>query len=157
MSMEIKIMICGALVLGGFLWSYLFVRQLLFNFMVAYPMIKKMNALKPDLIAVGAKRYTTMSNVVVFLVGAAILAAIIYFCPLYIIISFAVGAVAAFIFIIFRMKPSNRETFDLFAVAYYRFVPDDELRTILYNKEYKKVKPRLKAMGIRENFVPDFK
>ena len=155
--MEYKIMLSGALVLGGFLWSYLFARQFLFNFMVAHPMIRKMNALQKDLIAVGAKRYTNMSSIVVFLVGGAILFLVIFFCPLYMIIAFAVGAVAALIFILFRMKPSNKSTFDLFAVAYYRFVPDDELRTILYNKEYQKVKSRLKKMGIRETFIPEFK
>ena len=43
--MEMKIMLCGAMVLGGFLWSYLFLRQLVFNFRVANPLIKKMNLL----------------------------------------------------------------------------------------------------------------
>lgn len=155
--MEYKIMLSGAMVLGGFLWSYLFVRQFLFNFLVAFPTIKKMNALKPDLIAVGAKRYTWMSNAVVFFVGAALLFAVIWFCPLYLKIAFGVGALAAFVFILFRMKPSNKEMFNLFSLAYYRFVPDDELRTILYNKEYEKVKSRLKKMGIKGTFIPEFK
>ena len=154
--MEMKIMLGGAMVLGGFLWSYLFVRQFLFNFMVALPLIKKMNALQPDLIAVGAKRYTWMSNAVVFVVGALLLFLVIRFCPLYLQIAFGVGAVAALLFIIFRMKPSNQAMFDLFSVAYYRFIPDDELRTIIYNKEYKKVKSHLKHMGIKGTFIPDF-
>lgn len=155
--MEMKIMLSGALVLGGFLWSYLFLRQFLFNILVAYPLIKKMNALQPELIGVGAKRYTLISNLVSIFVGGAIAAAVLILCPLYTKISFAVGAVAAFLFIFVRTKPENKESFDLFSNAYYRFVPDDELRTLLYKKEYKKVKARLKDMGIQGNFVPEFK
>ena len=83
--------------------------------------------------------------------------AVLYFCPLYIKISFAVGAVSAFLFIFFRTKPENKESFDLFSNAYYRFVPDDELRTLIFKKEYKKIKARLKEMGIQGNFVPEFK
>ena len=155
--MEMKIMLSGALVLGGFLWSYLFLRQFLFNLLVANPLIKKMNSLQPALIGVGAKRYTMISNLVSILVGGAIAFAVLYFCPLYIKISFAVGAVAACLFIFFRTKPENRESFELFTNAYYRFVPDDELRTLLYKKEYKKIKARLREMDIQGNFVPEFK
>lgn len=155
--MEMKIMLAGALVLAGFLWSYLFLRQFLFNIRVAYPLINKMNSLQPELIGVGAKRYTLISNLVSLLVGGAIAFAVLYFCPVYIKISFAVGAVAAFLFIFFRTKPENKESFELFTNAYYRFVPDDELRTLLYKKEYKQVKARLKEMGIQGTFVPDFK
>ena len=155
--MEMKIMLSGALVLGGFFWFYLFLRQFLFNLLVANPLIKKMNSLQPELIGVGAKRYTMISNLVSILVGGAIAFAVLYFCPLYIKISFAVGAVAACLFIFFRTKPENRESFELFTNAYYRFVPDDELRTLLYKKEYKKIKARLREMDIQGNFVPEFK
>lgn len=155
--MEMKIMLSGALVLGGFLWSYLFLRQLLFNVLIAHPMIKKMNGLQAGLIADGAKKYTQVSDIVCFLVGALLLFLVIRFCPLYMILSFAGGAAAAFLFIIFRMKPSNKEMFDLFSTAYYRFIPDDELRTIVYNKDYGKIKARLKKMGIKGTFLPVFK
>ncbi len=156
--MEMKIMLAGALVLAGFLWSYLFLRQFLFNIRVAYPLINKMNSLQPELIGVGAKRYTLISNLVSLLVGAAIAFAVLFLVhQLYIKIAFAIGAVAAFLFIFFRTKPETKESFELFTNAYYRFVPDDELRTLLYKKEYKQVKARLKEMGIQGNFVPDFK
>ncbi len=155
--MEMKIMISGAIVLAGFLWSYVFVRQIVFNLAVAYPLIRRMKALQPDLIAPGSKSYTVISNVICLLVGGAILFAVVYFSPLYITISFVGGAVAAFIFILFRTKPENKSMMDLFCSAYYRFVPDDELRTILFNREYKKVKARLKNMGLSGTFVPDFK
>ena len=155
--MESKIMLSAVLLLGGFLWTYLFVRQFLFNILIAYPTIKKMNTLQEDLIGVGSVRYTRISNIVSLLISAVVLFLVVRFCPLYLSISFGVGAIAAFLFIIFRLKPENKEIFDLFSNAYYRFIPDDELRTIVYNKEYKKVYPRLKAMGIHGTFVPKFK
>ena len=156
MGIEIKIMLCGVLVLGGFLWSYLFMRQFLYNLLVAYPLIKKMNALQPDLIAIGAKRYTNTSVAVSLLIGGALLFAVIRFCPLYLSISFGVGALAAILFIIPRMKPDNKAMFDLFSNAYARFIPDDELRTMLYNKDYSKIRSRLRIMGIIGTFVPEF-
>ena len=71
--MEMKIMLTGAIFLGGWLWAYLFVRQLMFNFAVAYPLIRNMNALREDLIAIGAKRYTTISVITCGFAAAAIL------------------------------------------------------------------------------------
>lgn len=155
--MEMKIMLSGALVLGGFLWSYLFIRQLLFNLMIAHPLIHKMNKLKPELIASGATKYTVISDIVSVVVAGAILFLILYFCPLYVILSFTGGAVVALILLIFHIKPSNKQMFDLFSSAYYRFIPDDELRTIVYNKDYGKVKARLKKMDIKGTFIPEFK
>ena len=157
MSIQFKIMLSAVLFLGGFLWSYLFLRQFLYNFIIAFPLIKKMNALQPDLIAIGAKRYTVVSVVVSTLFGGGLLFAAIYFLPLYLVLSFAGGAIIALILILLRMKLSNKEMFDLFANAYARFIPDDELRTVLFHKEYKKIKPRLKEMGIKGTFVPEFK
>lgn len=156
--MSMKIMFCGALVLGGFLWSYLFMRQFIFNIRVASPVIKKMNSLQPDLIAVGAKRYTLISNIACLLVGSVILFAVIWFTRkhIYYIISFGIGAVAALIFILVSTRPENQSMFDYFSGAYYRFIPDDELRTIVFNKEYKRIKPRLRDMGISGTFVPKF-
>ena len=129
----------------------------MFNILVAYPVIKNMRSLQEDLIGVGAIRYTRISNIVSLLVGGALLFVVIYFCDLYLIISFAVGAVGALVFISIRTKPSQKESFDLFSNAYCRFVPDDELRTILFNKDYGKVKARLRDMGIKGSCIPNFK
>ena len=155
--METKIMLVGALVLAGFLWCYLFVRQLMFNLFIAHPMIHRMNALQPGLIASGATNYTVVSDVVCGVIGGVILFLIIRFCPLYITLSFAVGAVAAFLFLLFRVKPSNKAMFDVFCKTYCRFVPDDDLRNILANLEYPRVKAQLKKMQIKETFIPEFK
>ena len=69
--MEIKIMLAAAVFFGGWLLSYVFLRQLLFNFRVAYPLLNKMKGIDPELIAPGARRYTNTS-VVVCIVGIAV-------------------------------------------------------------------------------------
>ena len=156
--MQIKIMLSAVLFLAGWLWSYLFLRQLLFNFAVAYPLIRKMNTLQEGLIGVvAAKRYTFISCVVCTLVSALLLFLIIHFCPLYMIICFAAGGVIALLFLIRLLSPSVRSTFELFCTGYYQFIPDDELRTAMYNKKIPQMKARLKAMGISGTFIPDFK
>ena len=155
--MEMKIMLTGAIFLGGWLWSYLFIRQLLFNFATAFPLIKKMNSLQEDLIAIGAHRYTVISVITCSIVAAALLAAVIIWCPLYLQIGFAAGALLAIVLLIPRVSARNREMFDTFCANYYRFVPDDELRTAMYNKKTGQMKSRLKAMGIQDTFIPAFK
>ena len=65
-------------------------------------MIQKMNSLQEDLIAVGAKRYTVVSVVFCGVAAAAILAAVLVWCPLYIRIGFLAGAVVAVVLLILR-------------------------------------------------------
>ena len=155
--MDMKIFYVAALFLGGWLWSYIFIRQIMFNFITAYPLIKKMNALQENLIAVGAKRYTTISTLVCGVFSLILLAVVIRFCPLYLAISFAAGAVIAFIMLIKMVSPRNRAMFDSFCAAYCRFVPDDELRTAMFNKKTGPIRSRLKAMGLTGSFIPDFR
>lgn len=155
--MSMKIMLAAAIFFGGWLWFYVFMRQLLFNFTTAYPLIKKMQAIDPDLIAVGAKRYTTTSVLVCSLISVIILFVIFRFCPLYLLISFFVGAAICFAMLITKLSPNNLPMFESFCSAYCRFVPDDELRTIMFNKEIKKINRRLREMSYSNSFVPDFK
>ena len=155
--MDMKIFYVAALFLGGWLWSYIFIRQIMFNFITAYPLIKKMNALQENLIAVGAKRYTTISTLVCSVFSLILLAVVIRFCPLYLAISFVAGAVIAFIMLIKMVSPRNRAMFDSFCTAYCRFVPDDELRTAMFNKKTGPIRSRLKAMGLTGSFIPDFR
>lgn len=156
-TMEIKILFGGAMLLGGWLWFYLFGRQFLFNLMTAYPLIKSMQNLREDLIAVGAKRYTTISLIVCVVVSAIILALVFGLCPVYLKICFAVGAVTALAMLFSKMSPSNKHMFETFCTGYCRFVPDDELRTAMYNKKPGQIKARLKDMGISGSFIPEFK
>lgn len=155
--MEIKIMLAAAIFFGGWLLSYVFLRQLLFNFFTAYPLIKKMQQIDGDLIAIGAKRYTATSVLVCLLLSAVIVFVVLYFCPRYLIISFFAGVALCLIMIIGKLSPNNRQMFENFCAGYCRFVPDDELRTIMFNKDIKKINRRLRELGCDSSFVPDFK
>lgn len=155
--MEMKVIFAGAMFLVGWLWFYLFFRQFLFNILVAFPMIKAMNKAQTDLIAIGAKRYTIVSLIACTVVCAIVAGIIIWLCPLYLIISFLVGALVGFVMYIGKLTPKNRGMFDVFCNAYYRFVPDDELRTLMYNKNPHKMKVRLHTMGVSTDWIPDFK
>ena len=155
--MEFKIMLAAALFFVGWLWFYVFMRQFLFNLFTAYPLIRSMQAIDPELIAVGAKRYTGTSVLVCLVISAVVLFVVFYFCPLYLIISFLVGALLCLILIITKIGPQNKAMFESFCTGYCRFVPDDELRTIMYNKEIRKINRRLREMGYDSSFVPEFK
>ena len=154
--MAMKIMWAAAIFFGGWLFSYLFVRQLAFNFLVAYPTVKKMRALDPELVAPGADKYTNMSVIVCVVVIAIISFVVIRFCKLYLIISFFVGVVSALLMFLPKMKFTERDTFNLFCSAYSRFVPDDELRTAMYERKPKDIRSRLKDMGLDSSIIPTF-
>jgi len=72
-------------------------------------------------------------------------------------IGFGIGALCALLMLVNRVSPATKSNFESFCLAYYRFVPDDELRTAMYNKKFSQVKSRLKAMGYKDSFVPEFK
>ena len=155
--MAMKLMFAGALLVAGWMWGYMFLRQFFFNVCVAAPLIKKMNAAAEDLIAVGAKRYTAISIGVCIVVSAIIVFLVVKFLPLYLIICFFVGGLICVVMLIGSMSPNNRAMFDTFCGAYYRFVPDDELRTVMYNKKPSKMKLRLHTMGVSIDWIPNFK
>ena len=150
-------MLAAAIFFGGWLLSYVFVRQLLFNFITAFPLIRKMQQIDKDLIAVGAKRYTVTSVFVCLLVCAAIVFVVLRFCPVYLIIAFFIGVLLCILMIIGKISPRNLPMFENFCTGYCRFVPDDTLRTIMYNKDVKKIDRRLRELGYGSSFVPDFK
>lgn len=155
--MESKIMYGAMLFFAGWLWFYIFVRQFLFNFLTAYPLIRKMQELDPGLIAVGAKRYTTTSVLVCSVISAVVLFVILFFCPTYMKIAFFVGAALCLVMLLGKLTPDNKNMFENFCAGYCRFVPDDELRTLMYNKEIKKIDRRLRELGYDRSFVPKFK
>lgn len=155
--MSMKILGGGALMMLGWLWNYLFIRQVMFNVRVAYPTIKKMNAAQEELIAIGAKRFTTVSLVSCLVVCAIIVAIVLAFCPWYFVLCVFGGALVGFFMYLPLLKSSNREMFDAFCASYYRFVPDDELRTTMYNKKTSQMRIRLRTMGVDDSFIPQFK
>ena len=156
--MESKIMLAAAIFFGGWLFSYLFVRQLAFNYMTAYPMIKKLRAQDKDLIAPGADKYTNISVIVCVVLILIVFSVVIYLCRnhLYLIVCFFIGVVSAFVMFLPRLKITERSTFELFCSAYSRFVPDDELRTAMFERKHKDIRRRLRDMGLDDSFIPTF-
>ena len=155
--MEMKIIWAAVMFLGGWLWVYLFIRQIMFNLSVAYPLIRKMNALKQDMIAVGARRYTSISVLVCLFISAILLVVVVRFLSPYLYISFFAGALICFVLLLSKIKPENRQMFEAFCNSYYRFILDDELRTAVYNKKFNQVNARLRALDLHDTFVPQFK
>jgi len=154
--MQMKIMWFGAIFFGGWLWAYLFVRQFLFNIIVADPLTYKMLALDKDLIGPGAKKYTVISTSICVFFLLLACAVVIIFCSVYLIVGFFIGVVSASVMVYLKTKITNREMFDNFCGAYYRFIPDDELRTAMYNKKPSQMKLRLHDMGLSSDFIPMF-
>ena len=155
--MGMKIMWAAILAFGGWLGYYLFGRQLVYNFVTACPLIRQMTETQEDLIAPGAKRYTVISAIVMGVLCIIICVAVFLLCPLYLKISFAAGAVVCALMLVGKISPDNRDMFDSFCATYYKFVPDDELRTAMYNKKPSQMKLRLHDMGLSTAFIPDFK
>lgn len=155
--MEIKILYFAALFFVGWLAFYLFGRQFIYNFTTAFPMIRKMQAADVNLIDKNAVRYTVISVIVTTGICAVITGIVLWLCPLYLKIGYGVGVFAALIMYATKLSPATRSNFDAFCGAYYRFVPDDELRTLMYNKNPHKMKVRLHTMGLPAGIVPEFK
>ena len=155
--MEMKIIWAAVMFLAGWLWVYLFVRQIMFNLSVASPLIRNMTTLKEEMIAVGARRYTSISVFVCVLVSAVLIFVIVRFLRPYLFITFFAGALICFVLLLPKTKPENRQMFEAFCNSYYRFIIDDELRTAVYNKKYNQVNARLRALDLHDTFVPQFK
>ncbi len=158
-SLPIKIMLGAFILFVGWLWYYLFFRQFIYNFTIAFPIIKKMRSLNEDLISTNAKKYTQVSVFASLAICVIIAAVVIFLCRKhsYYIIAFFAGALISFATSIKNLNPRNRAMFESFCSAYYRFIPDDELRTAMYNKKTSQMKVRLHEMNISDTFIPDFK
>ena len=155
--MAMKIIWGSVLTFIGWIGYYLFGRQFIFNFATAFPLIKKMNETQEGLIAPGAKRYTVISSAVMGILCLVICVVVLLFCPLYQKICFAVGVVVCAVMLFGKITPDNRDMFDSFCSTYYKFVPDDELRTAMFNKKPSRMKLRLHDMGLSTAFIPVFK
>ena len=155
--MEMKVLWAGVLFFAGWLWFYLFVRQFLFNFTVAFPLIRQMRDTAEDLIDKAANRYTVISVLVCTVFIAAAVFVVLRFCTTYLMISFFAGGLVGLVLYISKFTPKCRQMFDAFCATYYQFVPDDELRTAMYSKKPSQMKVRLHAMDTRTDFIPTFK
>ena len=155
--MNSKIVFASLIFLGGWLWGYLFVRQFIYNFSVSMPIIKKMNEASDSLIAPTAMKFVWVSIIANFLVCAIIAFVVIHFCPLYLIITFILGGVIAIALSLKNLSYKNKSMFESFCSTYYRFIPDDELRTLMYNGKISQMKVRLHTMDVPYDFIPKFK
>lgn len=150
-----QILWLGAIAFGGWIWFYLFGRQFMFNFGVAFPLIKKMNAEK-ELININSRRYTVISTIVT---GLCLLAGFLMLLvkALYLKLGFFGGALVCLIMLWGKINPKEKGMFDSFCSSYYRFIEDDELRQAVYEKKYKKIIKRVHDMECDTSFVPSFK
>jgi hypothetical protein len=157
-KMEKQIM-WGALVfLGGWLWFYLFIRQLVFNFATAIPLLSRFRKATPDLINANAKRYLVISIIIWIIISGGTAFLVIRFAADYLWISFLIGGVLGALLYINHYGPSTKSNYLAFCGTYYRFIPDDQLRTDMYNGKISQMKVRLEEMGIDKNAViPVFK
>ena len=149
---------CGVFALLGWMASYLFARQLIFNFTAAFPLLKGMTKEKEDLIDMKfAKRYTMSS-----IITCAALMILVSFVCIYFPKSpwnwgaYIFGAVVCLLMLIGKLTPNHRNIFDSFCGAYFRFVPDDELRTAMYNLKPSVMKLRLHDLGLDTSWIPEF-
>ena len=156
MSLQMRIILVSFLFLAGFLWSYLFIRQIMFNLRIATPLINRMRTEKEDLIAVGAIRYTTLSTVVCTFISLLLLGITVYLCRnyWYYLVGFGLGAVISFVMLLKMVRSDSRNMFISFCSGYYRFIPDDELRTAVYNQKAGPIRSRLREMGLRGEIIP---
>ena len=157
--MEMRIMWAGVMALVGWFWAYLFVRQLIFDIRIGYPVVKKMRKADENLISPNADRYTTVSVITCVLFIAIATFVVIHFfkAKLWLLIPFFAGGIICVFMIIGSVKPSNKSLFENFCGAYYRFVVDDELRTAMYNRKISRMKLRLHDMNVSTDFIPNFK
>lgn len=149
----------GVLALLGWLLAYLFIRQLFFNCKTAYPVLKKMKEADENLIVfINAKRYTTISMITCILVFAvfSILVIILKFIKLPMKIGFFAGALICVFMLLGKTGPEHQKMFESFCAAYYRFVPDDQLRTDMYNLKVPAMKLRCHDMNVSTDWIPDF-
>ena len=156
--MEKQIMWAALVAAGGWMWFYLFLRQLIFSIFTAMPMVKRFSSAGEELMSVNAKRYVWMTTVVWILICGGIAAAVIVFCKMYIWISFLAGGLIGLLLYVKRLTPETRSNFDSFCTTYYLFVPDDELRTAMFNNKLPQIKTRLAELGVdKDKIIPNFK
>ncbi len=156
--MDKQIMWAALVFAGGWLWFFVFLRQLIFSFTTTLPMIRRFNKAGPELISVNARRFMILSMVVWVLICGGTAYLVIHFAKLYLWLSFLGGAVVGVLSFITRYGPYTESNFKDFCAAYYRFVPDDELRTDMYNAKISQMKVRLDEMGVDKSIIiPEFK
>lgn len=147
--MEMKIMYGALIFVAGWFYFYICLRQLIFDFTVAYPLISKFGkAMNGELFAAkGANRLNTISVIIWLVICVGLGFLVVHFAALYLIISFFVGAVLGIILYIKKLGPSTKSNFEAFCHTYCRFVPDDDLRQAMNQCDLPKMRAALRALN----------
>lgn len=147
--MEMKIMYGALIFVAGWFYFYICLRQLIFDFTVAYPLISKFGkAMNGELFAAkGANRLNTISVIIWLVICVGLGFLVVHFAALYLIISFFVGAVLGIILCIKKLGPSTKSNFEAFCHTYCRFVPDDDLRQAMNQCDLPKMRAALRALN----------
>ena len=129
-NLPMKIMYFALLAMAGWVYFYICVRQLVFDFTVGYRLIKVFDGVKEDVFAAqGARRLNTISVIMWAIICAGFLWLVIHFAATYLIIGFAVGALGALAMSSKRMGPRPRYNFEAFCRP--MAAPDDYLAIAL--------------------------
>lgn len=155
-NLPMKIMYFALLAMAGWVYFYICVRQLVFDFTVGYRLIKVFDGVKEDVFAAqGARRLNTISVIMWAIICAGFLWLVIHFAATYLIIGFAVGALGALAMYSRRLGPRTRYNFEAFCRTYCRFCTDDALRQAMANCDVPKMHAALKALGspLRFEFI----
>ena len=148
--MEMKIMYGALIFVGGWFYFYICLRQLIFNFTVAYPLISRFGKAKDGELfgARGAFRMNTISVVIWLVICAGLGFLVVHFAALYLIISFFAGVVVGLVVFAKKLGPRTKSNFEAFCRTYCRFVPDDDLRQAMAQADLPKMRAALRALGV---------
>lgn len=149
--MDAKIMYAALLFVVGWFYFYICVRQLIFDFTVGYPLIRKFGD-AGVLAAVGARRLNTISVIIWLIICAGLAYAVIRLCPLYLMISFFAGAAVGLVVFFGKLGPRTQSNFDAFCHTYCRFVEDDALRAAMNGADLPKIRAALRTLGATLQF-----
>lgn len=154
--MEMKFLYAGFLLLAGFLFFYICTRQLIFNFSVTMPLIKKFSVLGEETFSTKfARRFNGVSTFVWILMNAGLIYVVARYCPLYLQLSFLAGWVFCFIGF-FKQLKINKKNFRAFCLMYSRFSLNTELYAAMNEGKVNKINAVFKSLG-HEPMDPDLK
>lgn len=154
--MEMKFLYAGFLLLAGFLFFYICTRQLIFNFSVTMPLIKKFSVLGEETFSAKfARRFNGVSTFVWILMNAGLIYVVARYCPLYLQLSFLAGWVFCFIGF-FKQLKINKKNFRAFCLMYSRFSLNTELYAAMNEGKVNKINAVFKSLG-HEPMDPDLK
>ncbi|NCB51793.1 MAG: hypothetical protein EOM54_07935 [Clostridia bacterium] len=145
--MDKQIMYAAILFVAGWFYFYICLRQLIFDFIVAYPLIKKFGD-AGVMASVGAKRLNSISVAIWLLICVGIAFVVIRYCALYLLISFFVGAAIGLVVFLNKLGPKTPSNFEAFIHTYCRFVEDDELRGAMTSADLPKIRAALRTLGV---------